>query len=210
METTKTTTSARLFALIGALAAWFAVVFQFYLIILNREESIAETIARFFGFYTILTNILVALTFTFLFLKSNFRLGMFFTKTKTLAATAVYIMVVGMVYNLILRFIWSPQGLQRVVDEMLHVVVPLLFVFYWLVFAPKKGLLWKNVFPWLIYPLVYLLCVLARGAVVTYYPYPFLEVHKLGYGQVLLNCLVLFGAFLGVIIGVCGNWETNE
>ena len=38
-----------------------------------------------------------------------------------------------------------------------------------------------------------------RGAVIGAYPYPFIDVVRLGYGQVLLNVLAI--AVLGVVIG---------
>ena len=181
---------------LGAIAGWFAVIFQFYLLIVNRITSVPEAIIRFFSFYTILTNILVALCFTVLLVKRKSGWGKLFSQPKTLTAIAVYIGIVGIVYNSILRFTWSPQGLQRVVDELLHVAIPVLFIIYWLIFAPKAGLQWKNVFLWLLYPLVYVFCILFRGALSGFYPYPFIDVNSLGYNKVFLNSVGLFIAFL--------------
>lgn len=192
----QSTKSKQIFLAIGTFTAWFAVGLQFYLIILNRATSIPEAIIRFFSFYTILTNILVALCFIFLWLKPKSRWGSFFSKPKTLTAITVYITIVAIVYNTILRFTWNPQGLQQVADESLHVIVPVFFILYWFIFVSKTGLQWKNVFPWLIYPFVYLLYSLFRGAVAKYYPYPFLDVNILGYKQVFLNSIGLFAAFL--------------
>lgn len=192
----QSTKSKQIFLAIGTFTAWFAVGLQFYLIILNRATSIPEAIIRFFSFYTILTNILVALCFIFLWLKPKSRWGSFFSKPKTLTAITVYITIVAIVYNTILRFTWNPQGLQQVADESLHVIVPVFFILYWFIFVSKTGLQWKNVFPWLIYPFVYLLYSLFRGAVTKYYPYPFLDVNILGYKQVFLNSIGLFAAFL--------------
>ncbi|TCC99183.1 Pr6Pr family membrane protein [Pedobacter hiemivivus] len=183
------------FLIIGATITWFAVALQLYLIILNRVESVSETIIRFFSFYTILTNILVALCLTVLLLKPNSRWGIFFSRPSVLTATTINITVVGLLYNLILRQMWSPEGSQRVADELLHVVIPLLFILYWYLFAPKSGLGWKNAFPWLLYPLVYAIFVLFRGALSGFYPYPFIDVNTLGYNKVLLNCIGLFIGF---------------
>jgi hypothetical protein len=180
---------------IGALIAWFAVIFQLYLIIINREVSFGETIIRFISFFTILTNIIVAVCFTLLAIKSASFRGNFFSKPQTQAAIAVYIFVVGLTYNIILRGIWQPQGLQRVVDESLHVIVPLYYVLYWFIFSPKNNLQWKNVFPWLIYPFLYLVYTLIRGAFVHYYPYPFADADKLGINKVLVNSGALFILF---------------
>jgi hypothetical protein len=186
---------SRLIAIIGAITGWSAVGIQFYLMMINRTASIPETIIRFFSFFTILTNILVAASFTahVIFRKDRAK---FSRRQGTLAAIAVYITIVGLIYNLVLRSLWEPQGLQRVVDELLHSVIPVLFVFYWLVFVPKDRLVWKDSFSWLAYPLVYLLCILCRGAITGFYPYPFVNVSEIGYGKVLVNSMFIAGAFL--------------
>ena len=111
-------------ATIGSVAAWLALGLQFYLMLSNRTESIMETIIRFFSFFTILTNILVACCFTLLAIGKK---QSFLTKPSSLSAVTVYILVVGIVYNLLLRSTWNPQGLQKVVDELLHSVIPFYF-----------------------------------------------------------------------------------
>jgi len=186
----------KIFLAIGALTGWLAILLQLYLIILNRVASVPETIIRFFSFYTILTNILVAVFFTVLLLKLNSLLGRFFSQPHIATAIALYITIVGIVYNVILRFLWQPQGLQWIVDELLHTVIPLFFIFYWLIFARKDGLQLKNIFYWLIYPFVYIIWILIRGAFSGFYPYPFINVTTLGYSKVLLNSLGLFCVFL--------------
>ncbi|WP_426065059.1 Pr6Pr family membrane protein [Flavobacterium sp. DSP2-3-1] len=191
----KITKVKQTFLIIGAAVTWFAILVQLYLIILNRVESVPETIIRFFSFYTILTNILVAFCFTVLLVKPNSRSGIFFSQASILNAITIYIFVVGLLYNLILRQIWSPVGLQRLADELLHVVIPLLFILYWYLFAPKDGLRWKNAFPWLLYPFVYAVFVLFRGALSGFYPYPFVDANILGLKKVLLNSVGLFIGF---------------
>ncbi len=184
------------FQLIGTLLGWLAVGLQFYLIMNNRVASVVETTIRFFSFFTILTNTLVAICFTILFTKPGSALGKFFSKPKTLAAIAVYITVVGLVYNIILRFTWNPEGLQFLVDEALHTAIPIWFILYWLFFAPKAELQWKHAFFWLAFPFVYILFILFRGSLSGFYPYPFIDVHSIGYQKVILNSFFLFLAFL--------------
>jgi hypothetical protein len=188
--------SAQFFIVTGAFLGWFSVVLQFYLIIINREASVPETIIRYFSFFTILTNLLITVCFTFLLCNPLSSWGRFFSNPSTLTAFAVYIAIVGLVYNGILRFLWSPQGVQQFVDELLHLVNPLWFLLFWIFFVPKSRLKWKNVFFWLLYPLFYLIFILIRGSVSGFYPYPFINVNNLGYPGVLVNCLVLFLGFL--------------
>src|SRR5215213_3929165 len=94
------------------MAGWFAVIAQFILMINNRVASVDETIIRYFSFFTILTNLLVAFVFT----KETNSV----VKPGLIAATTVYISIVGLVYQILLRHIWNPTGLQMLVDELLH------------------------------------------------------------------------------------------
>lgn len=178
--------------------AWFALISQFGLIILNRVVSISETIIRYFSYFTILSNLLVALCFTFILFKRKSALGDFFSRATTLTAITVYILLVGIVYNVILRFLWQPQGLQLVVDEVLHTVIPLACVIFWWINISGKNLKWKNAFPWLLYPLLYISYSLIHGKISGFYPYPFIDVNASGYKQVLINSATLACCFLVV------------
>lgn len=194
----------QLFLAIGAVAGWLAIILQFYLIIINRTASIPETIIRFFSFFTILTNILVALCCTFLLLKPASKWAVFFKQPATFTALTVYIAVVGIVYNVILRFLWSPEGMQFLVDELLHSVIPVLFILYWFLFVPKETLKWNNILPWLIYPFIYCIYSLLRGAISGFYPYPFINVNLLGYSKVILNIGSLIIVFLVLSVLLVG------
>ena len=195
--------SARIMAFIGAAIGWFAVITQLYLMIANRVVSIPETILRFFSFFTIDTNILVALCFSFIFLRRNSGVGRFFTKPTTITAITIYITIVGIVYNVILRSTWRPEGLQKVVDELLHSVIPVLFILFWLIFIPIEQLKWKNAVSWLIYPIVYMAYAIIHGAITKFYPYHFVDVNALGYNKALFNAggilLVIFLLSLALI-----------
>lgn len=179
-----------------SIAVWVALAGQLYLIIQNRTAPIISTIIRYISFFTILTNLLVALCATTLLLGKNNNGLNFFSRRKTITAIAVYITIVGLVYNLVLRFLWQPQGFQLIVDELLHSVVPLLFIFYWLFFVPRAGLKVKDILPWLLYPSLYLIHTLIRGAITGLYPYPFIDVVQLGYNKVLFNSGMLVIVFI--------------
>ena len=181
-----------------AILGWFALTAQLYLIIQNGVGSIIEIVIRYFSFFTILTNLIVALCATVLLLWPNTKWGNFFSKPATLTAITVYITIVGVVYNVALRFLWQPQGLQFVVDELLHTIIPLLFILLWFLYVLKSGLKYANAFLWLIYPVIYIIYTAIRGAITDEYPYPFTDVTLLGYGRVALNSLGLFAAFFGL------------
>jgi hypothetical protein len=195
----------RIYSTIGCILGWFALLAQFYLIVLNRTTSVTEAVIRFFTFFTILSNILVALGFTYSLSNSRSSLKKFFSSQSTLAAICIYIVVVGITYNLILRFLWQPTGMQRIVDELLHVIMPVVFLLFWIFFVPKNQLQWITIFPWLLFPLFYAILVAIRGAFTGYYPYPFIDVTKIGYTKFLLNCLmvtVLFFFLSLLLVGI--------
>jgi hypothetical protein len=186
----------KIIMLIGAGVGWAAIIGQFYLIIENRVVSVPETIVRFFSYFTILTNIIVATCYSVQLINPTSSIGKFWSASKTQAATAVYILVVRIVYNAVLRFLWEPVGAQRIVDELLHTVAPLWYLGYWIFCAPKKGLKWRYAFNWLWVPFIYLVYTMARGAITNNYPYPFMDAYNHGYAKVATSSLVILLLFL--------------
>src|SRR5689334_22089207 len=95
--------------------------------------------------------------------------------------------------------------MQLVVDELLHSVIPILFFIYWFLLVPKQQLQWRSFWSWLIFPLVYLAFILARGSFSGFYPYPFIQVNKLGFSRVLFNAAgitVIFLVISLILIGI--------
>ena len=184
---------AILFALIG----WFAVIAQYILMIQNREASIAETTIRFFSFFTILTNILVAIYFTCLVFTKN-QESKLISRPGTLTAITIYITMVGFVYQFALRHIWKPQGLQLIVNELLHSVIPVLVIIFWYLYEITKPVKYTQIFKWSIYPSAYLFYILVRGSFSNYYPYPFIDVTHLGMAKALTNAGVILVMFLTI------------
>jgi hypothetical protein len=185
----------RLYAGFLALAGWFALAGQAFINLNSNLASLPEIIIRYVSYFTLLTNGLVAVCCTILALRPGSRRGLFFSRPGTLTAVTLYITVVGIVYNVVLRFLWNPDGFQRMVDELLHTVIPFLFILYWLLYTPKGGLKWKMIWPWMIYPLVYAAFILVRGSLSGFYPYPFLDISRLGMDQVALNMAGVTGVF---------------
>lgn len=184
-----------------AIIAWFALFAQFYLILQSTRQtgfSTFKTIVNFFSYFTILSNLLVAVCLTSSLLSPTSKSGSFFSKAKVQSAIALYIFIVGLVYNLVLRGIFTVTGLDWVVDNLLHVVVPVLFVLYWFIYTARGVLQWKNIFPWLFFPVFYLIYSLIRGTVTGWYAYPFIHAANLGYRKVVINCFFVAFAFFGV------------
>ena len=188
----------RIYAVAGASLGWFALALQLYLMLVQSSgPAMLGTVITYFSFFTILTNLLTALVFTAIAFSPENGWGQWFRTPTVQAGTAVYITLVGIIYQLLLRKLWNPQGAQWVADVLLHSVIPVGYVAYWLLFGPRTGLNWKTAVAWLTYPAVYLVYILARGAVSGLYPYPFVDVNVLGYGGVLARAGLLLLVFLG-------------
>jgi len=187
----------KLLTVIFGILGWFAVIGQFILMIENRVAPILETTIRFFSFFTILTNTLVAVYFTLSYFNNKNKL-IALNKPGTLTAITIYITVVGLVYQIVLRQLWQPEGLQKIVNEMLHTLIPLLVILFWYLYENKSTIKYPAIFKWLIYPSVYLVYILIRGNFSGFYPYPFVDVDKLGLSKVLVNSAVLLVVFAGL------------
>lgn len=188
-----------LIVLFGAIT-WYAVIAQYVLMMGNRTTSVAETVIRFFSFFTILTNIIVAVYFTMLLLAKG-KARDSFERPGTLTAVTIYITIVGLVYQVALRHVWSPTGMQLVVNELLHSVIPVLVLVFWFLYENARPIRYVSILTWAIYPLLYLVYILIRGSISDFYPYHFIDVNSLGMTKTLYNSAVILILFI-VISGV--------
>ncbi|MBD3749113.1 MAG: Pr6Pr family membrane protein [Sphingobacteriales bacterium] len=184
--------------LIGLIVGWLALILQLYTMLSTRVLPLGLALLKFFSYFTIMTNILVAVCFTVLYLHSGSKWNSWFSKPAVLTATTVYILIVGAVYNLVLRASNHPQGIGILADELLHSVMPLYFLFFWIKYVPKGNLSYQNAKSWLVYPGLYLIYTIIKGLFVHQYPYFFMDVDKIGYPAVMMNSAVLFLIFFGL------------
>lgn len=200
------------YLVILSLLGWFALISQFYININSKISSIPETMIRYFSYFTINSNLIVTVCATIILLKPNVKLTRFLSRQSSQTAIAVYIFIVGLIYNVILRFIWNPEGLQMIVDELLHLVIPVLFITYWILFSNKNQLNRKIILPWLTYPFIYIIFVLTRGSWSGFYPYPFINVNELGLNAVLFNCVGIAVLFIlvSLIFVAVGNYIVRK
>jgi hypothetical protein len=189
----------RICAAVIAILGWLALLLQFVLHITNPlapDVSFVELLVRFFSYFTILTNIIVAVTLTTIAFLPLTRIGRFLSRPSIQAANVVYITIVAIVYSIFLRGVWDPIGWNAIADHALHDVLPILYVANWLILAPKSGVSWIDPVKWLVYPAAYFAYSLLRGGVVGWYPYWFADVGLLGYPAALSNAAAVLLAFL--------------
>ncbi|RYF26149.1 MAG: hypothetical protein EOO42_02260 [Flavobacteriales bacterium] len=187
--------ASKTYVAFGAVIIWFSILLQFYVSLQQANFHFIETLKLFLSFFTVTTNILLGFCLLSLWLVKEKNLGVFFSKPSTLTALTVYILVVGLIYNVLLRGLLHPTGWARIADELLHVASPLIFLGFWIFFVDKTKLAYKNALIWLIYPIAYIVFIAIRGYLINLYPYPFINVVNLGYPKAVLNaffCVVLF------------------
>ena len=117
--------------------------------------------------------------------------------------------MVGVAYSLLLRQLWQPQGLQWLANELLHDVMPVLYALYWWWCVPKGALRIRHIGLWVLYPIVYFGYILLRGHLLGVYPYPFVDVDKLGYALTIMNASGILAGFIAVAVIVVGldRWK---
>jgi hypothetical protein len=198
----------------AACLGWAGLSIQLYLILYLRwsiEASLLGGLMSFFSYFTVLTNTLAATVLTCESTSRESAARRWFLKPGVSSAVAVSIAVVGLAYNLLLRHLWHPQGWQFLADELLHDVMPLLYLAWWWCCVPKGSLRLWHIALWLIYPLLYFAYALLRGHVLAAYPYPFIDVDKLGYPQVFINAGGILVGFVVIALLVIGldRWRRN-
>jgi len=191
--------------LLLAILGWSGLAIQLELVLFARWQSGASVVGglvSYFSFFTILTNTLAASVLTCAADTPPSKARAFFLQPWVSSGIAVSIIVVGAAYSLLLRQLWQPEGLQWLANEILHDVMPVLFTLYWWFYVPKGLLRVSHIGLWMLYPLLYFAYILLRGHLLGVYPYPFVDVEKLGYWQTFINAGGIRAGFGGVAWGV--------
>lgn len=188
----------RSLAFITAIAAWAALGLQLVLLIgqmTGSGASVIEAVWRFFGFFTIIMNLMVAVVASAMGLRPASTLA----GPKPRLVTASAIVFGGLVYSVALRSVWQPTGWQAVADHALHDATPVLFFLTWL-FWDHGGLRWRDALWAAVPPLAYCAYAFARGAADGWYAYWFLNPEALNLNQLSASIVLLTAAFLIIAV----------
>lgn len=177
---------------------------------LQGVENIPLSITNFFSFFTILSNVGAIVVFLvgayFLFARKGAD-PVWYNLVR--ASIATYMIVTGIVYNLLLRGIELPQGSTlEWSNEILHVVVPVLALLDWLFTPGRLPIEWNQLWKILVFPIVWAIYTMIRGPFTPneltgqpfWYPYPFLNpfTSHNGYFSVAFY-IVLIAAVIGLV-----------
>jgi hypothetical protein len=191
---------ARTVHLVVAVVAWGAVLFQLALVVsgsavLVEEDppGMGERIYRFFAYFTIQSNLLVALTSTVLARDPELdRPGWRVARL----AGVVGITVTGVVHFFLLRPLLDLEGADWVADKLLHMVVPVLAVAAWATYGPRPRITGREVAYALAWPVAWTAWTLVVGQVDGWVPYPFLDPAEEGWVAVGVACAGITVLFL--------------
>ena len=195
-------TRARGWHLLTAAVAAVAVVLQLVLVvrgdaILVEEHppNLVERVVRYFAYFTIQSNILVLVS-TATLARGPARDGRGWRVLRTAAVSGIT--VTGLVHWFLLRPLLHLHGADLVADKLLHLAVPLLALGGWLVFGPRPRVDWGSSLRAALWPVAWLVVILGSAGLTGWYPYPFLDRTRHGWGYVVVVCLAILVLFFTV------------
>ena len=155
---------------------------------LAQGESLWQALSFLTQFFTILTNTGICLMMALVAL--GFRLP-----PRFVLAMVVAIVGVGLIYHAVLAHLVDLDGLDLLADHGVHTVVPALSALWWVLWAEKAAPRRSEPLLWVAWPLLYCAYAMARASVSGFYPYPFIELPRLGLTGLALNMALLVAGF---------------
>ena len=192
----------RLWLWLTVLCALAGVVLSVRTSVLNHAGHFHPGWARgvnTFAFFTTDSNVLAGVAALLLALRPTRREPWF----AWLALSAlIMITVTGLVFHVALRGVFDlATSWDRLGNELVHTAMPLMTLIGWLVLWPRGLFSWRTARLAVLLPLTWLVFTLVRGAIAHWYPYPFIDVTRLGYGPALVNAVWVTLLFLGLACG---------
>jgi hypothetical protein len=168
----------------------------------RNADGMLGTLGHTFDFLTFFTtwaNLLVAVTVTMLAI-DPLRDSRAFRVVRNSAL--LMITITAIVYAVILAPGAVHVGWQVPMNVLMHQVTPLVTLVVWAVVGPRRWISWLDVPLALVIPVVWVVWMLVRGAVIEAYPYGFINVINLGYATALRNIvgILVAGAVLMVVL----------
>jgi hypothetical protein len=199
------------FTLAVAAIAWVGLAWQFILSMqsmLGGGRPLLSAVIWYFSFFTILTNLVVAVDLTVLGLAPRSKSALALAPPRIQTGIAAAILLVGIGYELLIRQSWDFNRRGFLADFLLHDLSPATFALYWVLCVRKGDLAWRDIWPWTLYPAAYCIYSLTYGAVTAEYPYPFLDAGRLGLARVMTNtaALVVGFLFLACVLVAVDSW----
>ena len=182
-----------------SLAVLLGIVIQFFVTGPNESAFGGSTLGRvlnIFAFFTIQSNVIVGVTCLLLVLDPD-RTSTVFAVFRLIGVVAITVTFV--VFHVALSKLLDLETWPQVANQLQHTVVPILAVSGWVMFGPRGLTSARVVKLTVVFPLLYMVFTTIRGPLSSdWYPYPFADVHALGYARVLVNALWIGLFFIAV------------
>ena len=198
--------AARIVGTVTALVGWLALALQLAIVVGQIGTALGTW--RFLGYFTIISNIVVAAIATLV--AAGGTTGLAGPRARLAGLTAI--VTVGLVYSLLLRSMWNPRGLQKLADVALHDWMPMLYLLLWVLMP--HGTLDRRDIKWaLLLPALYLAYAIGRGAFDGWYAYWFLNPATQTLGALslsILGMLALFAVVAAIAVAVDRKWPDRQ
>lgn len=159
---------------------------------------------NFFSYFTIQSNLLSVAVFT---LGALGMTGGNARRWDLIRGQAVVMMTVTYVVFALLLSDTDVDVAVSWVNLVVHTIMPLAVIGDWLVDPPQDAISPRTAMVWLAFPLLWTAYTLVRGALVGWYPYPFLDPANGGYATVALYVvgILIFGIVVSVVVAAVGS-----
>ncbi|KAA9153179.1 hypothetical protein FPZ12_035265 [Amycolatopsis acidicola] len=159
--------------------------------------SLGVRIWRLFSYFTIQSNLFVLAVCVVLAARPLFD-GPVWRVVRLDALLGI--LITGVVYDLVLANQVHLTGWAHVATVGFHYVSPWAFVLGWLLFGPRSRISWATVAAAFLWPAAWLVYIFVQGAFTHWYPYPFLDVTRIGLGTAIRNAV--FVVLVAVVLAV--------
>lgn len=190
--------AATIWRAVFAVTGWVGLALQYWLLAFpaHPADEIGIWTLNYFSYFTILTNLLVALILTLPVIAPDSAAGRWTLQPSVRARATLYLVVVGLGYHLLLSAGSTLQGVAAFGNFIVHYIMPVAALLDWLLFAPRGGLRWTDPWRWLRYPLAYFAWTVVHGYAAGWWPYWFLNLPQLGLARSALAVAALLTALL--------------
>jgi hypothetical protein len=171
----------------------------------SRElEHAGFSVTDYFSYFTELSNLFAAAIFLYGAVHPR---GARSRAHELLRGAAVmYMLTTGIVYAVLLS---GMDASYPWVNTVVHRIMPVVVAADWLIDPPQMRLQSRDTILWMSFPVAYILYTLTRGAIVSWYPYFFVNPNRHGgYLLVAANCVALSIGMIGMIGAI--TWVGNR
>ena len=179
-------------------------------VLLNRNVF---DFVNFFSYFTVESNLFAAIILLlggYYILKKQ-KLPSYFNWLR--GASTLYMVITGIIFSLLLAGLENVQLTAVPWDNtVLHYIMPVAVAALWLIDPPKQTFSYAKSLLWIIFPLGYGAYTWVRGAIVGWYPYPFMNPEVSGIAGLVIVSIGIAGiaAVFGLVLIYYANWRNKR